>query len=248
MTQASKLIHIDQLKNKLAHLPNLPDAAEKRNLEAFIVAYTYNTNAIEGSTLSLHETRLALVEGVTIDKKPISDYMDAINHKEALLYMLDMAKPGHVITEQDIKMIHSLVLASDRNIRGVYRNYNVAITGTDYVPTDHLMIQEEMEKLIQQLATVKTHPVVDVAVNHITFEKIHPFGDGNGRTGRLLLNLELIRQGYQPIDIKYQDRDKYIGALLYWDEPRDTAPFVDLIVDYQLAAIQARYDNVKRLG
>jgi len=225
---------IDQLKEEIKTYPTLPDIAVEKNLLAFITQYTYNSNAIEGSTLTLSDTHIVIVEGLTIDQKPMSDHLDAINHKEAIYYILELSKEDRKLSETDIKNIHSLVMANNPKIKGIYRNHDVLISGTEYMPPSFIHLTDEMDKLIENYLSDKKHPIEKIAELHVLFERVHPFSDGNGRTGRLLMNLELIKVGYQPVDIKFKDRANYIQALQDYDNTQKATKFIDMVARYQL--------------
>lgn len=179
--------------------------------EEFIVEYTYNSNAIEGNTLTLRETDLVL-RGLTIDSKPLKDHMEAVGHKEAFDFVSELVKDNVPISEGIIKQIHYLVLADKREDRGVYRRVPVRIMGAQHEPVQPYLIEPKMEQLLYDFAASTEHIVTKLARFHIEFEGIHPFIDGNGRTGRLLVNLELMKSGFPPIDIKFTDRIAYYNA------------------------------------
>ena len=167
--------------------------------------------SIVGNTLTLRETDLVL-RGLTIDKKPLKDHMEAVGHKEAFDYVRELVKNNIPLSENIIKKIHFLVLADKKDDRGVYRRIPVRIMGAAHEPVQPYLIQPKMEQLLIDFKNSNEHIVTKLARFHIEFEAIHPFIDGNGRTGRLLVNLELMKAGYPPIDIKYIDRLAYYNA------------------------------------
>jgi Fic family protein len=176
-----------------------------------MIENTYNSNAIEGNTLTLRETALVLQQGVTIDGKHIKDHLEVIGHRDAFYYMVELADAQSALTERVIKEIHSLVLMNDAKNKGVYRSVSVAILGAAHTPPPPYLVHEQMEALIAEYEGLKQykHIIEAVAEFHLHFEGIHPFIDGNGRTGRLILNLELIKAGLLPVNIKFIDRGKY---------------------------------------
>lgn len=191
---------------------NLTDSEKKRLKEEFVVQYTYDSNAIEGSTVTLQETALIL-EGVTIDQKPLKEHLDVIGHKEAYDYIEQLVRESVDLDPSIIKQIHGLVLAHRPEDRGKYRSVDVRITGTDFQTSDPLHIEEDINTLLREYKQQKqVHLIEKVAAFHRKFERIHPFIDGNGRTGRLLINMELMKAGYPSINIKYRDRTKYFSA------------------------------------
>lgn len=200
----------------------------------FLVEYTYNTNAIEGNTLTLQETALVL-EGVTINKKPLKDHLEILGHKEAFDWVIEMVKSKVKISESFIKDIHSLVLMDKKEDAGVYRRVPVRINGASHTPPQPYLIESSMEELIDSYSKIKKtkHIIEAVSLLHIIFEGIHPFIDGNGRTGRLLINYELMLNGYPPIDIKYKDVKKYYEAFeKYHTEGKDISEMVFLVAHY----------------
>lgn len=210
-SQESILSQIDRKKAELDQCRPLTEGEVERLNEEFIIEYTYNSNAIEGNTLTLRETDLVL-RGLTIAQKPLKDHMEAVGHKEAFDYISQLVKEKVPISESIIKQIHFLVLADKRDDRGVYRRVPVRIMGAQHEPVQPYLIEPKMEQLLIDFAESKEHIITKLARFHIEFEGIHPFIDGNGRTGRLLVNLELMKAGYPPIDIKFADRIAYYNA------------------------------------
>lgn len=210
-TTESLLTIIDNKKKELDSKRPLTQGEIERLTEEFIVEYTYNSNAIEGNTLTLRETDMVL-RGLTIDKKPLKDHMEAVGHKEAFDFVRDLVKDNVPISESIIKQIHYLVLADKKEDRGVYRRVPVRIMGAKHEPVQPYLIQPQMEQLLEKYRNSTEHIIPKLARFHIKFEGIHPFIDGNGRTGRLLVNLELMKAGYPPIDIKFTDRIAYYNA------------------------------------
>ena len=205
------LSQIDGKKQLLDMLRPFTQGELERLNEEFVTEYTYNSNAIEGNTLTLRETDMVL-RGLTIDKKPLSHHLEAIGHKEAFDYVVSLVQQNEPLTERIIKEIHYLVLADKKEDRGVYRRIPVTIMGAAHEPVQPYLIQPKMEKLLSDYSNDEAHIVSRLARFHIEFEAIHPFIDGNGRTGRLLVNLELMKAGFPPIDIKFADRVSYYNA------------------------------------
>ena len=210
-TKESLLSQIDCKKKELDGKRPLTEGELTRLNEEFTVEYTYNSNAIEGNTLTLRETDLVL-RGLTIDQKPLKDHMEAVGHKEAFDFVSELVKEKCEINERVIKQIHCLVLADKKDDRGVYRRLPVRIMGAVHETTQPYLIVPKMEELLRNYLASEEHIVTKLARFHIEFEGIHPFIDGNGRTGRLLVNLELMKAGYPPIDIKFTDRIAYYNA------------------------------------
>ena len=207
----SLLAKIERKKVLLDGRRPLTEGEAARLNEDFMIEYTYNSNAIEGNTLTLRETDMVL-KGLTIDQKPLKDHMEAVGHKEAFYFICDLVKERAPLSEAVIKQIHSLVLADKPLDRGVYRKVPVRIMGAKQNPVQPYLIESKMNELVQSYAVDERNSVEKLANLHIAFESIHPFIDGNGRTGRLIINLELMKAGYPPIDIKFTDRMRYYNA------------------------------------
>ncbi len=237
-TAQSLLTMIDRKKNELDSRRPLTEGEMERLAEEFVVEYTYNSNAIEGNTLTLRETDMVL-RGLTIDQKPLKDHMEAVGHKEAFDYVRDLVKDQVPLSESIIKQIHYLVLADKRDDRGVYRRVPVRIMGAKHVPVQPYLIQPEMEQLMESYRNSTEHIIPRLARFHIEFEGIHPFIDGNGRTGRLLVNLELMKAGYPPIDIKFADRIAYYKAFDEYHGKHNLAAMEKLFAGY----VNARLDS-----
>lgn len=187
-----------------------------RNLrEDLIVRWTYHSNAIEGNTLTLRETKVVL-EGITVGGKPLKDHLEAINHRNAILLLEDLVQQTEPLTEWTIKSLHQLILKGiDDDNAGRYRTVNVRIAGASQLPPDQMRVPELMERFIQwhREEAQALHPVERAARVHSDFVKIHPFVDGNGRTSRLLMNLELIKAGYPAAILPVERRLEYYEAL-----------------------------------
>lgn len=178
------------------------------------VALTYSSNAIEGNRLTLQETKVAL-EGQTVAGKPVRDYLEAIGHAEAFDFMWDLVGRPAPLTAVDVRSIHNLVLRrSHPEEAGRYRTTGVRISGSSHVPPDPMAVPAEMDTWLRRWNTQPgLHPIVRAAQLHGTFVDIHPFVDGNGRTARLLTNLDLLRHSYRPALLQPQDRFAYYEAL-----------------------------------
>ena len=240
----NKLKEILSLKEELDHKRPLTEAELKRLNEEFMIEYTYNSNAIEGSTLTLKETSLVL-QGITINKKPLKEHLEAIGHKDAFYYVCDLVREKTPLTESIIKQIHSLVLVAEPQDRGVYRKLPVRILGANHTPPQPYLVPKQMEDLmINYKKWIKTKNIVEVvSLLHLNFEFIHPFIDGNGRTGRLLVNLVLMQNGFPPIDIKFSDRQRYYDCFEDFAISNKPTAMIDLISDLLIQRLK-EYLNI----
>ena len=227
------LADIEAKKARLSDMRPLTAGEVERLREEFMVEFTYNSNAIEGNTLTLKETALAL-EGMTVDQKPLKDHLEAVGHRDAFLYVQDIATKNIPISESVIKNIHSLVLINRPEDKGTYRRIPVRIMGAYTEPLQPYMVQPAMEGLlIEDKKRAETMNIIErIARFHLEFEGIHPFIDGNGRTGRLVLNLDLIRNGYPPINVKFTDRKRYYDAFDAYYRDNDASKMTALIAEY----------------
>lgn len=230
-TSESLLEIIDRKKKELDSRRPLTEGEVARLNEDFAIEYTYNSNAIEGNTLTLRETDMVL-RGLTIDKKPLKEHMEVVGHKEAFDFVRELVQEKAPLTERIVQQIHFLVLADKRQDRGVYRRVPVRIMGALHEPVQPYLIQPGMEQLLSRYAESTEHIITKLARFHIEFEGIHPFIDGNGRTGRLLVNLELMKAGFPPIDIKFTDRRAYYDAFDAYHGKNDLAPMERLFAGY----------------
>ncbi|MDH2449322.1 Fic family protein (plasmid) [Priestia megaterium] len=223
---------INRKKVKLDTLRPLPKYTLKSLREKLLLEWTYNTNAIEGNTLTMNETKVVL-EGITVGGKTMREHLEVINHRDAIAYVEEIVQKGEPLTEWQIKNLHRLVLKGiDDEYAGVYRDQQVFIAGAKHTPPAPYLIKEQMEQLIKwyENEAQKLHPVERGAMLHAIFVGIHPFIDGNGRTSRLLLNLELMKAGFPAIVIKVENRLAYYEALDKSHTTKNYQDFIQLIV------------------
>lgn len=231
MNQFAEIVMLREQLNKCRPLTS-GEVARLR--DEFLIEFTFNSNAIEGNTLTLQETALVLNEGVTIAQKPLKDHLEAIGHKEAYFYVEDLVKKKTPISETVISHIHSLVLADKTQDKGVYRSIPVRIMGAIHEPPQPYLVPVQMEQLMLEYQDMKEimHPIERIALFHLKFEGIHPFIDGNGRTGRLLLNLELMQEGYPAVNVKFADRQKYYNCFNAYYGEHDSTEMTNLLATY----------------
>jgi Fic family protein len=224
---------LNQLKTRLDECRPL-DSSIVRNLrEDLLVRWTYHSNAIEGNSLTLRETKVVL-EGVTVGGRRLQDHLEAINHRDAILLLEEMVQQGEPLREWQIKSLHQLILRGiDDANAGVYRRVNVLISGAQHTPPSALRVPDMMEDFIRWSSEEATslHPVERAARVHSDFVRIHPFTDGNGRTSRLLMNLELLKAGWPPVILPVERRLAYYDALDVHHVRGDFVPFLDIITE-----------------
>ena len=223
--------NIDSLKEAIDEHRPISKGLANSLQQKLIVEWTYNSNAIEGNTLTLSETKVVL-EGITIGGKSMVEHLEAINHREAILFVEDLIADKEPLSEWNIKNIHALILKEiDNTNAGKYRNENVVVSGAKHIPPRHYEIGYMMQKLIAEYQNQwkAFHPVIRATLIHGEFVKIHPFIDGNGRTSRLLLNFELMKNGYPPIIIRNEQRARYYDVLDLAHTTMNYEPFLDLV-------------------
>lgn len=222
---------IDIKKGLLDGKRPLPEYTIKSIRENLLLEWTYNSNAIEGNTLTLMETKVVL-EGITVGGKTLREHLEVINHRDAILYVEDIVKDKEPLTEWQIKNIHRIVLKGiNDKYAGNYRDQQVIISGAKHIPPEPFLIKEQMENLIKWYDDSQNlHPIERATMLHIIFVGIHPFVDGNGRTSRLLLNLELMKNGYPPIVIRTENRVDYYSALDKAHITGENEDFIKLVI------------------
>ena len=242
----SILTKINQRQSELNILrQNLDNATIK---EALKVEFLYESNRIEGNTLTLRETQLVINEGMTISGKSMREHLEAINHKEAILFIEDLVTQKMELSEYVLKQIHGIVLYGiDRENAGVYRKLPVAIAGSKHLPPQPYLLQDLMEDYFRfyELHRNYLHPVILAAEMHERLVSIHPFIDGNGRTSRLIMNLILLQHGF-PLAIiggDYESRMAYYDALEKVQTEDDKQSFILLIAEKVLSGLD-RYINI----
>ena len=224
---------IEEKLCRLNDLRPLPQSALKKIQDHFRIEMTYNSNAIEGNSLTLKETFLVINEGITVKGKPLKDHLEARDHHLTLNYLYDLVENGkrHTISEHLIRSMHQLIMQeTDKEWAGVYRNANVIISGADYIPPDALEVAHKMKELIGWIKDNKSnlHIVELAALLHHKLVYIHPFFDGNGRISRIIMNLLLMQYGFPLVIILKNDRKKYYNVLSQADK-ENYKPLVQFI-------------------
>ena len=228
---------VDALAGRLAGLGPLSKETAARLMDAFMIESTVDSIAMERRSLALSGTLQILKEGKPTENKPQQMHQEAVGHRRAFELMLKEAVPGAALTEDIIKRIHSLVLTTDPESRGVYRIYPVSLRSAAHMPPQPRLIPALMETLLADFHSMKreTHIIRALAEFHLRFAGIQPFNDGNSRTNRLVMNLELIKAGLLPINIKSSDREKYYGCYdMYFREGLSSGALAELMAGYEI--------------
>lgn len=248
---------IDKLYKQYKSKRPLTKEEQEARYEKLRLEWTYNSNAIEGNSLTLGETAFYLREGLTSEGKPLVDYLEARNHAEAIDWLFDFAKEKKPITEGFIKDLNALLHKgiTERPARGAnglmvmrqitpgaYKkqpNHVLTLSGEIHYYVDPLQVQGEMEKLIKMIGEQEgtIHPVELASTVHYELTRIHPFDDCNGRVARILLNLIFMRAGYPPIVIKMEERRVYLEALEQADKG-DKEPFYLFVAEHVKQALK----------
>lgn len=239
MLDTRLVTRLQQKKAALDALRPLPTAAVSRLNEQLTVEWIYNSNAIEGSTLTLRETQLVLETGLTIGGKSLREHLEVINHQEAIQYVEALAISMEPLTPFHVRQIHQLVLTRiDDDNAGQYRTLPVRIAGAAHQPPEAWQVPELMDGWHEWLQTEapKLHPIEQAALTQHRLVNIHPFLDGNGRTARLVMNLVLLRHGYPPTIILRVNRRQYYRVLAQADagQPAALVNFVGRAVERSL--------------
>ena len=231
MLEPRLLTRLTQKKAQLDALRPLPAAAVRRLNQQLVVEWIYNSNAIEGSTLTLRETQLILETGLTIVGKSLRGHLEVVNHQQAIEYVESLRPDDDPITPFHVRQIHQMVLARiDDESAGQYRNLPVRIAGSTHQPPEAWEVSRLMSDWGDWLngPALNLHPIERAALAHHRLVVIHPFLDGNGRTARLVMNLLLMRASYPPTVIMRVNRRQYYNVLARADAD-DEMPLVNFV-------------------
>jgi len=239
MIETRLLARIEHKKEQLDGLRPLPAAAVSRLRDQILVEWIYNSNAIEGSTITLQETRLILETGLTVGGKSLREHFEVINHRDAIDFVEDLVASTEPITPFHVRQIHKLVLSRiDDENAGRYRETQVRIAGAAFIPPESWLVPNLMTEWSEWLLAEEKHnnPIELAALAHHRLVAIHPFIDGNGRTARLVMNLILMRAGYPPTVIQRINRRQYYRVLDQADvgKPMALVNFVGRAVERSL--------------
>ncbi|MET0944000.1 MAG: Fic family protein [Flavobacterium sp.] len=245
-TSLEKILkEIDILKDKLDTYRKFDSYKIKQALE---LEYTFESNRIEGNTMTLRETDMVINEGLTISGKSMREHLEAINHQEAIGFIKDLMQKNNALNERDLLSIHNLILRGiNPEDAGRYRKVQVMIQGSSHMPPQPLMVAQEMEEYFiwYEINKNKLHPIILAAEMHERLVTIHPFIDGNGRTSRLIMNLILMQKGYLIANIKgdYENRMQYYQSLEKAQTKKDKEDFLLFIAQIEKESLE-RYISI----
>lgn len=245
---AQSIDRIDSIRIKISEKKPFETSLWQTIQEKLKIEWTYDTNALEGSTLTKGETYFFLREGLTVEGKPFKDFLDARNHAEAVDYLYQIIKDERPITTGLIKEFNALLLSGISHTEAIdqqgkkvkkpatpgefkkHPNHVLQLDGSIHRYTEPLKVPDEMEFLCEWINDnlKKLHPVIVSAISHYHMVRIHPFDDGNGRGARILMNIILIKKGFPPAVIKTEQRRQYLSALKQGDEGNVT-PFIEFV-------------------
>ena len=242
------LNEIDSLKSKLETYKTVDTLKINKSLA---LEYTFESNRIEGNTMTLLETDLVINEGLTISGKSMREHLEAINHQEAIAFIKDLVQKNSVLNERDLLTIHNLIL---RGIipqdAGRYRKIQVMINESTHVPPEPNLVPKEMEDFFvwYEINKNKVHPVVLAAEMHERIASIQPFIYGNGRTSRLIMNLILLQNGYVIANIKgdYDTQTKYYKALETAQIKNNKEDFILFIAETEKESLQRYISTISQ--
>lgn len=249
------LERIHEKKSELDKLRPFPTYALKSIKESMTLEWTYNSNSIEGNTLTLQETKMVIEEGFTIKGKSLREHFEAVNHQDAIEFIQSLVSENYVLKEIDILSVHHLVLKQiEKEFAGRFRTSGVRISGANFVPPNAMKVSELIKELIDWVNSSDLDIIIKSAIFHHRFVWIHPFFDGNGRTVRLVFNLLLMKAGFPPAIILKIDRKKYYDALNQANNS-DYSKLVLLVmqalersVDIYLSSLNNTYENYKPIS
>ncbi|MDM8552583.1 Fic family protein [Desulfobacterales bacterium HSG2] len=236
MTLKEKIREIDKLKKWLDYFRPLESDVVQEMKKYYDVKFTYNSNAIEGNTLTQSETEIVLEKGITIGGKTLKEHLEVVGHKEAIDYIEELSKSEACVGEREIREIHNIIMrGTDRKDAGRYRTLDVRAAGTGHLYPPNYRIQELMEDFVTWMASAEAkslHPLEYASGIHYRLVSIHPFRDGNGRAARLIMNLVLCQKGYLIAVIPNSKRKEYIDALVHAQKYQDDiSPFMEILTD-----------------
>lgn len=241
---------LGEIDKRKAQLDACRESVNSKIVDALNIEYTYDSNRIEGNTLTLRETDLVINKGLTIGGKSMQEHLEAVNHYEAIQYVREVSAESTIFSEKIIKDIHGIILQGiDRDNAGKYRSVPVAISGSRHIPPQPWQVPVLMEQLVAWYVENEPvlHPVVLAAEVHERIATNHPFIDGNGRTARLVMNLILMQRGYLVVNIAgdTDSRLAYYDSLEKVNLEGKKGDFIELIAGYVLKSLRGVLERVR---
>lgn len=224
---------VDRCHESISAVRPFEDQMLEQLIDYYRIGLTWSSNAIEGNTLTISETKVVLEDGLTVAGRPIRDFYETVGHGKAYNFMFSLIKEKR-ISVADMKTMHYLFFKEiDEKNAGIWRKDPIIVSGTDYVFPHPDKLEERMAELNAWVASErgKYHPVTFAAMLHLKFVTIHPFIDGNGRVARLIMNLALIQDGYQLAIIPPVLRAEYNDNIRLYQNKGMSQPFCDFIVE-----------------
>ncbi|MFZ3073962.1 MAG: Fic family protein [Minisyncoccales bacterium] len=231
--EAKKILLAGKSNNYQSVIKTILDNPDIR--DQLILKLTYHSNRIEGSTLSEAQTAAILFDDAAVPDKTLVEHLEAKNHKTALEYMFDRVAQKKPVDEEFILKLHGILMNSIRPDAGAWREHGVRIVGANVPTANYLKISELMKELVKKINLAQKDIIALAAGIHVEFERIHPFSDGNGRIGRMILNAMLLRKNYAPAVILQENRRQYSLYLNKAQTGADSSKFEDFIGDAVLA-------------
>ena len=224
---------------------DLPEATVKSYMQSIELEFTHNSTAIEGNTLTLLETKVVIEEGLSVGGKHLREIYEVINHNKAYQYIKKCISEDLILSEEIIKNIHNILM---ENIipGGIYRNVDVYISGAEHTPPSPPEMYQQIKNFYFDLLEKKFANEIELAAwTHAEFVRIHPFVDGNGRTARLIMNYQLMKNGFLPISIKKESRLEYFNTLEEYAVKDNLDPFVEMLSILEEEQLD-KYLNMKK--
>jgi Fic family protein len=223
----------DIIRRKSKKLGNIMGKIKSRPdiFDQFVLSLTYNTNSIEGSTLTENDTAAILFQNLTLKNKKLIEHLEAKNHQSALEYLFNEIKSDYKISEDFILKLHQILMNSIRPDAGIYRDHGVRIVGANVPTANYIKIPKLMENIVNEINTPPEDIITQVSIIHSEFEKIHPFSDGNGRIGRLIMTAMLLKENLPPAIIKQEQKGDYYKYLKKSQQREDFGQLEEFVCD-----------------
>ena len=227
-----------------ANRSRIPEYALQSFEQAFEVEYTHNSTAIEGNTLTLIETKLVLEDGISVGGKALRELYEVVNHRNAYRYIKSCIEKEEPLSEKIVKDIHALLM-DHIFTGGIYRNVDVYISGAQHTPPSPDEMYRQVKNFYADLSwkSRELNPIALAAWTHAEFVRIHPFPDGNGRTSRLIMNYQLLANGFPAVSIAKENRLDYFNALEAYAVGGDLEAFSEMIA----GLVEAQLDRYLKL-